>query len=403
MRRVWLVMSAVAVVAAGVLGVSGAGGAAGSMQARWVVTDLGTLGGKESSAAAINDRGQVVGQSDTKTKGVWHAFLWQNGKMTDLGSFTGNSEANDINERGQVVGTSDTAKMQSWGDPTSHAFLWQNGKMLDLTPKAKLDRVTCYLPSGGCQAYGDLINERGQVVVSMSSNGNEALDRALLWQNGRLINLGALGKDELDETWVSAMNDRGQVVGSAHTNATDENGDPLLHAFLWQNGKMTDLGTLPGKKTSMAGSINERGQFVGDSSSTIEDIDSRCFLWQNGKMSDLGTLGGKTCTTAMINDRGQIIGWSDTKANGKHAFLWQNGTMTDLGTFGGVDSIGPINERGQILGTTVVWQNGRLTALRGLGRDTEAVAINEHNQIIGYSTTKTGKQHAVLWTLKPGS
>jgi probable HAF family extracellular repeat protein len=51
--------------------------------------DLGALaGGKTSSATAINDRGQVLGQSDTKFRDardgvVSHAFVWQSGKMQD--------------------------------------------------------------------------------------------------------------------------------------------------------------------------------------------------------------------------------------------------------------------------------------------------------------------------------
>ena len=38
------------------------------------ITVLGTLGGHESSASAINDRGQVVGWIKTKT-GDWRGFL----------------------------------------------------------------------------------------------------------------------------------------------------------------------------------------------------------------------------------------------------------------------------------------------------------------------------------------
>jgi probable HAF family extracellular repeat protein len=48
------------------------------------LVDLGTLGGESSYATAINDRGHVVGSSQTST-GDWHGFLWRDGRMTDLG------------------------------------------------------------------------------------------------------------------------------------------------------------------------------------------------------------------------------------------------------------------------------------------------------------------------------
>ena len=86
--------------------------------ARLPIIDLGTLGGTFSDARAINERGQVVGESTTAS-GEEHAFLWQDGTMSDLGTLSGDqSEANGINNRGQVVGGSTTAT----GD--FHAVLW---------------------------------------------------------------------------------------------------------------------------------------------------------------------------------------------------------------------------------------------------------------------------------------
>ncbi len=87
MRRfVLLVVVAFAVVVAGL---SGSAGSAGSGRARWVARDLGTLGGRWSVAQAVNARGQVAGWSATKIAGERHAFLWENGKMTDLGAKLG--------------------------------------------------------------------------------------------------------------------------------------------------------------------------------------------------------------------------------------------------------------------------------------------------------------------------
>ena len=49
------------------------------------MTDLGVLGGAFSDAFDINDRGEIVGQSET-TSGAVHAFLFKDGVMHDLGT-----------------------------------------------------------------------------------------------------------------------------------------------------------------------------------------------------------------------------------------------------------------------------------------------------------------------------
>jgi probable HAF family extracellular repeat protein len=48
------------------------------------MTDIGTLGGPQASATAINNAGQVVGSAQTSPDAS-HGFIYQNGKMTDLG------------------------------------------------------------------------------------------------------------------------------------------------------------------------------------------------------------------------------------------------------------------------------------------------------------------------------
>ena len=69
--------------------------------------DLGTIGGNTSVAYSVNDLGQVVGQSATANGGS-HAFMWENGIMTDLGlpfpQYDRGSQARDVNDKGQVIG-----------------------------------------------------------------------------------------------------------------------------------------------------------------------------------------------------------------------------------------------------------------------------------------------------------
>ncbi len=116
------------------------------------------------------------------------------------------------------------------------------------------------------------------------------------------------------------INDRGQIVGvsTLSDNAT-------FHAFLWQSGVMTDLGTLPGDMFSVAFGINNKGQIVGQSCNAGGAC--RAFIWQNGAMTDLNLLvppHSKLYLTygGDINDRGWVVGYGyDRKSGRSPAFL----------------------------------------------------------------------------------
>jgi probable HAF family extracellular repeat protein len=99
------------------------------------------------------------------------------------------------------------------------------------------------------------------------------------------------------------INDRGQVVGYACCPG---------YAFLWENGVVTDLG--PGWHIPSA--INNRGQVVGSG-------EGHALLWEDGVTTDLGTLPGDVSSRARsINELGHVVGYSSTEPGYTRATLW---------------------------------------------------------------------------------
>jgi probable HAF family extracellular repeat protein len=380
---------------------AGAASSAG-VQSAWTIRSLGTLG-VDSQALAINDSGVVVGSSRLRRERLpAHAFLWQNGRMRDLGTLGRDlgsdlpnvSSAVAINDRGQVLGNSSVDQ----NSPVSHAFVWQAGRMT---------AVTTVL---GPDSYGQALNERGQVVGWSGDDFGYGRGRAILWEQGRLRSLGALPGRE--HSWAYDVNERGVVVGESYSVDERLEGEAVkARAFLWRAGKLTDLGTLPGRPQSTARAINERGQVIGNAFTSGGA--SRAFLWQSGRRTDLGAAGERESVAVAINDRGQVIGFRTLPSGEIRGFVWQNGRRVDLRGLGGRETRpSAINNRGEVVGTStttggaehaVVWVAGRVTDLGTLGgRRSSAVAIDEHGRIVGSATTKAEETRAVLWTPRGG-
>jgi probable HAF family extracellular repeat protein len=285
--------------------------------------DLGTLGGAGTTAYGINDRGQVVGKSQVAS-GAYHAFLYNGGKMIDLGTLPGETEsvAYGINNSGQIAGFSGNdltcAGLQFCPEPSppAYAFLLSKGSMVSL--------LSAVPGVDASYAYG--INDSGQVVgfeYNYSVPGTSP-DFPFLYTAGSVVDLGALpGATATDPSayaysYATGINDIGQVTG----NSLGVNWE---HAFLYSGGSMADLGTLPGGGASGAYGINNDGQVVGYS--YVSGLSTEhAFVYSGGVMIDLGTLPGNSSSLGVgVNDAGQVVGAGD-----EHAFLSTGGVMVDL-------------------------------------------------------------------------
>jgi probable HAF family extracellular repeat protein len=310
---------------------------------------------------------------------------------------------------------------------------------------------------GGPQSYGDPghgaanINNRGIAVGVADTptpdpfypNFNPVFSgvigsypfvyHAFTTRDGTLVDLGGL-QAGLDSN-ASFITDNGLVSGQALNGSIDPIGGwPASSGVLWKDGKIINLGTLGGYE-SQAGRVNSRGQVTGIATNTIPDLFSfyyppgtpnatqlRAFLWdeKNG-MQDIGTLGGPDAFAPLINERGQIAGFSYTSELAVDPFLWEKGVITDLGTLGGTFGIigGPfaLNNRGQVVGQSnlagdqtfhpFLWDKGTLTDLGTLGGPCgSSNAINEEGAVVGIADiagVPCGVQsHAFLWTPKSG-
>lgn len=245
---------------------------------------------------------------------------------------------------------------------------------------------------GGSQSHGLFINKHGQVAGD--SLNSFADKRFFFWENGTMHDLGFLGTGE---SGIVGLNDGGQVAANIIVPGN------VMHAALWTDGVLLDLGTPAGQVTSQVGALNNRGQVVGYSSGPLG---TRGFLWEDGTFTDLGDLGGGATFAYLINDAGQVAGFSRTASGKFHGFLWSKGRMQDLseGPSGSpcdcISSAIGLNARGQVVGgqtrqvagtrrgyvnDSFLWDDGTLTIISaGIDGDYHlALRINDAGEVSG--------------------
>jgi probable HAF family extracellular repeat protein len=168
--------------------------------------DIPTLGGTQlgpdigGGGPCVNNRGQVAGTSTLADESIFHAFLWDRGVLTDLGTLGGSlSGMSWLNDAGDVVGLASTANDESF-----HAALWSRGAVKDL---GTLD--------GDCFSFAIANNSNNQIVGTSFSCPDGSIARAVLWDEGSIIDLSTVieGTPSLQLVAVDNINDRGEIAG----------------------------------------------------------------------------------------------------------------------------------------------------------------------------------------------
>jgi probable HAF family extracellular repeat protein len=293
--------------------------------------------GPNATALDVNAAGQVVGNALGASR-LTQAFIYDNTGVHLLGTVNGTeSFGRAINIFGQTVGGWATA------DGAVHAFLHSGNA--PLLPTDALAAV----PGFDRTAANDL-NDAGVVVGEAYHFGQDGVE-AVKWQQGGVFDLGMLpGASVASATAINAF---GRIAGYSNSATTSQ------HAVLFDAEGVLDLGVLPGGGTSFAFALNNSGQVVGYSeydNAMHQGVFGHAFLWQNGVMTDLGV--GVDSSALGINSSGQIVGTAAFSASSSShiAFLWQGGATFDLNTLIAPDtgwvltSANSINDLGQIVG-----------------------------------------------------
>jgi probable HAF family extracellular repeat protein len=324
----------------------------------YALTDLGLLPGATGTTSTdLNNRGFATGLALPSGNASDQGVLFMRGRVIDVAPGAVASSANALNDHGDVTGYFYDG--QNW-----NGFLYKNGSFQGFAAPNAQD------------TYADSLNDIGQIAgdyVGADSNGHVFVRQA----DGTFRDLGAFGIDPsalainnqgrvligtydaprghtylsrpgsvgLEEVpsliangWVSPgdMNNWGLVVGWASVDSLNQ----YQHAYLYFEGRIKDLGVLPGGNSTWGYGINNFGQTVGGAYQAPKPIfDANGNLtgytpaishgWVSvaGKVRDINGLLNATSTgweisvARKVNDRGQVLADANFQGGTVHAVL----------------------------------------------------------------------------------
>lgn len=358
-------------------------------QVRFEIVDLGTVAPFRAwNAFAVNENIVVTGDAVNSAFRT-HAYRWEAGSILDLGTLApseaGDSIGNDINNLGRIVGTSDLDNTFS----TDRAFYYDGANMINLGTL------------GGSDSYAFGINESNQVVGWSWRDNTINNPGVFIWSpgTGMVDIMSGFGRD---------INEEGDICGYRRNPSNNQ-------AFIRDGSTIINLGFLPNGVVSEAFALNDKEVVVGWSSYINGNLSDRmAFVWRNGVMSSLGTLPDSGFIDYVgsialdINNAGTIVGNAqyDTGGpiNGNTPAIWFNGwtlrlsnLVTNLGSWE-LRSANGINHQGFIVGEG--FQNSQIKGflLRPVFPDGAILVPNSVEDVVYVIDPETGMPFSTFAT-----
>jgi hypothetical protein len=327
---------------------------------RYSVIRLGTPSTPEVSSPKfmypryINNKGDVIG---TSGGGI---ALYRDGTIYELGyprAPLDSGEVWGINDRGEILGL-------AFGEWPVAFVLLSFPQPLPAT-EARILPVLSFLPYD-LNNYGTVIGTRYDPEQDKYS--------PVIYRDGRVTQPPPL----VPGGYASprAINNRGQILGEA--TIPDINhpfGGPRLRAVIWSGGRIINLGVLPGCFDSFGRDINDRGEAVGECTSSDAYVG---FIYRNGVMRPVPSPPGARHTLAgRINNAGDVLihvvpwGGNDEVT---FPYLYADGALHDLTTMVARATrwrvttlyLSDINDRGEIVGLAEYRDRNNRAATQGI-------------------------------------